>query len=275
MVLTALRHLLDEQRADAEQFAVASNQASAAPKRMRRSGENRLIEQIFPIAGELLFADNMRLDRLSPAAACDDDGIAGLHVAHPAKLQGRQVETAQRLDQAKAALLIVSQRVRRNDAAVIAGQPNALRFGDQIADGEDKAAVLDHDAIAGALRAENVGGKSVFRYGGLKRNDGFQSAIEVEVQIFGLWLHRGRVQAGLFDHGLFLSPLRTASNVERRSTGARFTPDPRKALVVSRPFAAVMRINGAPRPDEYGLVHAPCLPSLDDREARAIIKAAL
>src|SRR5579872_5317099 len=77
MVLTALRHLLDEQRADAEQFAVASNQASAAPKRMRRSGENRLIEQIFPIAGELLFADNMRLDRLSPAAACDDDGSPG------------------------------------------------------------------------------------------------------------------------------------------------------------------------------------------------------
>src|SRR5262249_35852887 len=64
----ALAHLLDLQRADAEQLARPPDHRRAAPEWMRRRREERLVEDVFPIAGEFLLGGNARHDRmLAPA----------------------------------------------------------------------------------------------------------------------------------------------------------------------------------------------------------------
>ena len=49
----------DDQRADADQLALAVDQRGAAPGRMRRRSEDRLVEHVFPIAGEFAFGDDV------------------------------------------------------------------------------------------------------------------------------------------------------------------------------------------------------------------------
>ena len=46
--------------------------------------------------------------------------------------------------------------------AVAEMQPDGLRFGDQIADGQHQA-VVDQHAVAGALDAERFGGEAIGR----------------------------------------------------------------------------------------------------------------
>ena len=50
------------------QLAVRPDQPGAAPERMRGRGEDRLVEMIFPIAGEFLLGDDARAHRLLAAA---------------------------------------------------------------------------------------------------------------------------------------------------------------------------------------------------------------
>ena len=58
----------------------AGKETGAAPERMRGGGENRLVEEIFPIAGEFVLGDDPRFDELAPTAGGDHDGIADLRV---------------------------------------------------------------------------------------------------------------------------------------------------------------------------------------------------
>ena len=75
--LAFLGGVLQLQRADAEQVAGRADQRGAAPVRMRRRGEDRFVEHIFPIAGEFLLGDDAGGDRaLPPAKAADDDALA-------------------------------------------------------------------------------------------------------------------------------------------------------------------------------------------------------
>ena len=56
------------------QVAGRADHRGAAPVRMRRRGEDRLVEDVFPVAGEFLLADDARRDRaLPPARAADHD----------------------------------------------------------------------------------------------------------------------------------------------------------------------------------------------------------
>src|SRR5208282_5315196 len=95
--------LLDMERADANQPAVAVDRAGAAPERMGGGGEQRLVEEIFPIAGELLLADNHRPNGLGSRARGDRQRIAELRFARSAEFERRAIEIAQRLDEAEAA----------------------------------------------------------------------------------------------------------------------------------------------------------------------------
>src|SRR6185437_202386 len=69
----ALDHLLDIERADAEQLAVAADEPGAAPEGMRRRGEDRGVQQVFPVAREFLRADDAGAHRLAASAGGEDD----------------------------------------------------------------------------------------------------------------------------------------------------------------------------------------------------------
>ena len=57
------------QRTDADQFATVRDQSGAAPIRVRGMGEDRFIQQVFPIARELLLgAIWLATDRVRPPA---------------------------------------------------------------------------------------------------------------------------------------------------------------------------------------------------------------
>ena len=64
---------LHEQRADADQPAVRGRAARTAPLRMRRRGEERLVEQVFPVAGELRGARTRAPSAIMRAPAVADD----------------------------------------------------------------------------------------------------------------------------------------------------------------------------------------------------------
>ena len=81
---------------------------------MRRRGEDRIVQHILPVAGELLPSDHAGFDRVMPAATGGEDHlVADLQPVRIAHLQRRQVELPQRLDQAEAALLVIRQRMAR------------------------------------------------------------------------------------------------------------------------------------------------------------------
>src|ERR1700735_40174 len=75
-------------------------------------GEDRVVQHVFPIAGEFLAADHAGLHRMMlPAAGGEHHLVTHLQAIGIAHLEGWQVELAQRLDQAETALLIVGKRV--------------------------------------------------------------------------------------------------------------------------------------------------------------------
>ena len=132
------------QRADADQLAMARDHAGAAPVRMRRVGEDRFIEQIFPIAGELLPGGDLARHRArAPAGAADHDAVADLRRRGGAERNRIDVEPAERLHQAETGGGIEAERMTFHHAAVGKVQPDLLGLGDEIADGEDQP-VVDH-----------------------------------------------------------------------------------------------------------------------------------
>ena len=159
-------------------FAV--DRAGAAPERMGGGGEDRLVEEIFPIAGELLLADHHRPDRLGSRAGRHRHLIAELRLARSSELERRTIERAQRLHQAEAGLAIDRERVSGGDAAFGVGEPDALGLHDQIADRQHQTALADDDAAARPLLAQRLGGESVLGNRRLHRDDRFERAIQID-----------------------------------------------------------------------------------------------
>ena len=96
---------------------------------MRGRGEDRLVEHVFPVAGEFLAGGDMRRDRVMPAAgAADHDALADCGGARLSERKRRQVETRQRLHQAETGLLIVTERVALHRAAVTECEPDRFRL---------------------------------------------------------------------------------------------------------------------------------------------------
>ena len=59
-------------------------------------------------------------------------------------------------------------------AALDVGDGDGVGFHDQVADGDDQALVVDHDAVALALRAQGLGRAAVLRNGGVDADHGRQ-----------------------------------------------------------------------------------------------------
>src|SRR5690606_10611746 len=86
---------LDLQRADADEIAARRNQPGAAPVRMRGEGEDRVVDQIFPVAGEFLSRRDARGERLrASAGGAYDDAVAEIDFARRAEFENRQTGPA-------------------------------------------------------------------------------------------------------------------------------------------------------------------------------------
>jgi hypothetical protein len=96
--------------------------------------ENRLVEQIFPIAGEFLPGDDICLDEFSDAIG-QHDGIAGLGRRRVAEIHRRRIQGSKRLHQAEAAFLIIGKCMGGNHAPLMGRQPDLFGLGDEITDG--------------------------------------------------------------------------------------------------------------------------------------------
>ena len=171
--LALLDGVLELQRADADQIAGRSDQRGAAPVRMRGRGEDRLVEHVFPVAGEFLLGDDAGRDRVMPAAgAADHDALADRGRGRLADLERRHVELGERLHQSESGFLVIAQHVTRHRAAVVECDPDRIRLGDQITDRQDEAVAANEDAIAGALGAERFRGEGVRRHDGAQADHG-------------------------------------------------------------------------------------------------------
>ncbi len=125
---------------------------------MEGGGEDRLIEHVFPIASELLLGHDFG-QHLVATTVDDRADIAPPGGIRAAEAQGRQVEVTKGLHQPKTGLLVVSDHMRRDYPLIMSGQPDFFGFGDEIADGEDQAIIVDHRTTAFADGAERCGGE--------------------------------------------------------------------------------------------------------------------
>ena len=141
-------------------------QRRAAPFRMRRRGEQRLVEQVFPVAGEFAAREHTRLQRMAAAAVADDEHVVG----PDRRIRGRCARSAATSSLPSGSTSprpcdrIVGERVAGHDGAGMRGEPDRFGFGDQVADRQHEAVVVDDDAVAGALGAEDRRGERVVRH---------------------------------------------------------------------------------------------------------------
>ena len=235
---------LQAQRADAEQLAVTVEQRRTAPGRVRRRGEDRLVDEIFPVAGEFLLGDDVGVDMLADTVG-ERHGVADIGLPGVAELDRRQAERRQRLHQAEAGLLIVGQRMRGNHSAVLVGQPDFLGLGDQIADGEHHAILADEDAIAGPFGAKRLRRKGIGGDDGMDGHDRRERAIEVVGIVLWLGLDRRRnFPVGRLRHSRIPRSGRRHANLQSRPPVARIPAAP-SGLVKRIHFQFAMP---APRP---------------------------
>ena len=159
---------------------------------MRGIGEDRLVQHVFPIAGEFLLGGDAAGERACAAAgAADHHAFADFRRFRGADLERRQIDLAERLHQAETGLLVEAERMALHHAAVAEMQPDRFGLGDQIADGEHKA-VVDQHAVAGALDTERVGSEGIRRNDRMQADHRGQRALEIVGIILCPRLHRLR-----------------------------------------------------------------------------------
>jgi hypothetical protein len=175
--------LVHLQGSDAHQRPRGADQGGAAPVGVARRGEQGLVEQIFPVAGERRPGDHPSGDGVGPpAAAGQDDGIVPLQVARIAQRQGRQLQRLERVDQAEAGHGVIAENVGGNPAPFVGDQGDLVGLGDQIADGQHQAVVADDDSVAQPLGAQRLGGERVGGHLGVQHDHGGKDAVKVERQ---------------------------------------------------------------------------------------------
>ena len=144
-----------DQRADADEVAVAVDQRRAAPGTRRRARPQRLVEHVLPVAGERPLRDDPRERRLVDAAVRRDHHRIGFRQAPGrAERDRRRVEGHDRAQQAEAARVIVADDLRRQHAPAVVGDRDLVGLDDQVADRHDQPVAVDQHAAALALAAE-------------------------------------------------------------------------------------------------------------------------
>jgi hypothetical protein len=154
---------------------------------------DRFVQQVFPIAGELALGEHRRAQRpRAPAVPGNDDVLADAAGGGGPARERPHGELAERLHQAEARRLVVAERKRRHHHALVRGEPDRARLGDEVADGEDESVVPDHHAVADALRAEDLGGEGVLWDLGAKLHHRVEGTVEIEAPVLRPRAHFGR-----------------------------------------------------------------------------------
>lgn len=136
------RHrVLDKERAHAGERAVGCEDRGAAPGRMRRGGEDRVVEQIFPAPGELAPRDDFAGDGEAATTARGDNGVAAFGQPSP-------IGDAQRLrrnrimgaDEPESRFIVIGDDMSRDRLAARGMKRDRVRLGNQISYDEDETA---------------------------------------------------------------------------------------------------------------------------------------
>ena len=167
---------------------------------MGRRGEDRVVDQILPVAGELLAPSHLGGHALlAPASGCEHHLRANPGRLAVAKRQRRNVEAAEPLHQAEPAVPVVGHGVPGDAAAVARREPYGFGLGDEIADRQEQV-LADMDRAAGALRPERAGGKRVFGHQRAQADHGGQCPVQVKGEVAGVGLQLPRYRIRL-SHG--------------------------------------------------------------------------
>ena len=173
--------MLQLEGADTQKIARFPDQGRTAPVRMPGRGEDRFLDQVLPVAGELLARHDIGRDGMPSASrAGQNDPFAVPGVARVAEGERRQVERFQGLDETETGRLVVAQYVSRDDAAAMRLQQHLLGFRHQVADGENDPILADHDPVAAPLDPERVRRIGVGGHARTQPDDRTQRAIEIE-----------------------------------------------------------------------------------------------
>ena len=134
--------------------------------RMRGGGEDRVFQQVFPIAREFLTRHHLRGDRPGLSAGTADDHFrARFQLCGIAHQHGGHTKGSQRLNKPETGGIVIGQRVPGHRAPIGGGQPDLIGFRDQIADSQHKPVIADHDTLTQALGAQRLRRESVGWYG--------------------------------------------------------------------------------------------------------------
>jgi hypothetical protein len=181
-----LRH---DEGADAEELSVRPDKRGAAVVGMGGRREDGVLHDVFPGAREFPPRGHASGKySFIVLAADDDDGIELLEIVGAAEGHRRARDWPEGAHEAEPGLVIVGDDPGGYRRALGIGHGDAGGLDDEVTDGEDEAAAVDHDAAAGAFRAEERRGSGLCRDLGIDAHDGVQ-------EIFG-WRLRDR-----FGHG--------------------------------------------------------------------------
>ncbi len=150
---------------------------------MGGSGEQRLVDEVFPVSSELALVDHLGRERMPAAAVTHDNSVrAHFGARRRAELHCRQRDPAERCHEAETGDVVVGHNVRGHRGAIGSGEPDALRLCNEIADGEHEPVWANDDAATDALHAKVVSRKCVVRHLGAEQHDGAKNSLEVEGQ---------------------------------------------------------------------------------------------
>src|SRR5581483_4918351 len=119
---------------------------------MRGRGEQGVVQQVFPIAGEFAPGNHLRIERMLDTPMTNDDhAVAHRRGRGGAALDGRYIQTSQRQDQPEAGDLVIGEGMSGYDGPVTGREPDRFSLGDEVADGEYQSIGLDHGPVTDAL----------------------------------------------------------------------------------------------------------------------------
>ena len=170
--------ILDEERAD-DQLALRS--ISAAPDQgMRRLGEDRARNQVFPIAGEFvltILAASAQPRRLG----ADGERVALANGGRMAKLHRLHTEIIMGPKQAEAGLVVIRNNMRLGDALDAGSDRDKIAFVNQIPDCQQQPFFDIRTAFL--FRSKIRCGKCIFRCTCLQWNNGRQCLVQIIGQL--------------------------------------------------------------------------------------------
>jgi hypothetical protein len=173
-------------------FPFGPDQGGAAPGRVRRRGEDRLVQEVFPVARELALGHDLDADRVgAPAGRTDDRRVLLGHVGRGAEHRRLDPKRLDRAHEPEAGLVVVGDRMGLHDASAHRGQRHLVGLRDQIADGEHETLLVDDDAAALPVGAEERSGEGVLRHVRAQRHDRRERLVEIEVEVLGPRTRRG------------------------------------------------------------------------------------